>query len=38
LIKNKARQIIQEFAPTNPAYYEKLRERLEKIMEQEGKM
>ena len=26
LIKNKARQIIQEFAPTNPAYYEKLRE------------
>jgi hypothetical protein len=38
LIKNKTRQIIQEFAPTNPAYYEKLRERLEKIMEQEGKM
>ena len=29
LIKNKARQIIKEFAPTNPAYYEKLRERLE---------
>ena len=26
LIKNKARQIIKEFAPTNPAYYEKLRE------------
>jgi type I restriction enzyme R subunit len=35
LIKNRARQIIQEFAPTNPAYYEKLRERLEKIIEQE---
>jgi type I restriction enzyme R subunit len=32
---NKARQIIQELAPTNPAYYEKLRERLEKIIEQE---
>jgi len=25
LIKNKARQIIREFAPTNPVYYEKLR-------------
>jgi type I restriction enzyme, R subunit len=37
LIKNKARQIIQEFAPTNPAYYERLRERLEKIIEQEEK-
>ena len=35
LIKNKARQIIREFAPTNPVYYEKLRERLEKIIEQE---
>ena len=31
LIKNKARQIISELSPTNPAYYEKLRERLEKI-------
>ena len=29
LIKNKARQIIKEFVPTNPAYYEKLRERVE---------
>lgn len=37
LIKNKARQIIQELAPTNPAYHEKLRERLEKIIEQEEK-
>jgi type I restriction enzyme, R subunit len=37
LIKNKARQIIKEFAPTNPAYYEKLRERLERIIEQEEK-
>jgi type I restriction enzyme, R subunit len=33
----RARQIIQELAPTNPAYYEKLRERLEKIIEQEEK-
>jgi type I restriction enzyme, R subunit len=37
LIKNEARQIIKELAPTNPAYYEKLRERLEKIIEQEEK-
>ena len=35
LVKNKARQIIQELAPTNPVYYEKLRERLEKIIEAE---
>ena len=35
LIKNKARQIIREFAPNNPAYYQKLRERLEKIIEEE---
>jgi len=35
LVKNKARQIIKEFAPTNPVYYEKLRERLEKIIEDE---
>jgi type I restriction enzyme R subunit len=35
LIKNKARQIIREYAPTNPVYYEKLRERLEKIIEEE---
>lgn len=26
LIKNKARQIIRELAPTNPIYYEKLRD------------
>ena len=26
LVKNKARQIIKELAPTNPVYYEKLRE------------
>lgn len=37
LIKNKARQIISELAPTNPKYYEKLRERLERIIEQEEK-
>src|SRR5215217_5967456 len=35
LVKNKARQIIQELASTNPVYYEKLRERLEKIIEEE---
>src|SRR5215218_5160331 len=35
LVKNKARQIIKEFAPTNPVYYEKLRERLERIIEEE---
>jgi type I restriction enzyme, R subunit len=37
LIKNKARQIIREHAPYNPAYYEKLRERLEKIIQEEEK-
>jgi type I restriction enzyme R subunit len=37
LIKNKARQIISELAPTNPAYYEKLRERLERIIQQDEK-
>ena len=35
LIKNKARQIIRELAPNNPVYYEKLRERLEKIIKAE---
>lgn len=35
LIKNKARQVIEEFAPDNPVYYEKLRERLEKIITEE---
>jgi type I restriction enzyme, R subunit len=35
LIKNKARQIIREFAPNNPIYYEKLQERLEKIIKDE---
>jgi type I restriction enzyme, R subunit len=35
LVKNKARQIIKERTPTNPVYYEKLRERLEKIIEEE---
>ena len=35
LIKNKARQIIRELAPNNPVYYEKLRERLEKIIKNE---
>ena len=35
LIKNKASQIIRECAPSDPAYYEKLRERLEKIIQEE---
>ena len=35
LVINKARQIIDEFAPTNPAYYEKLREILERIIKEE---
>lgn len=35
LVKNKARQIIKELGPTNPVYFEKLRERLEKIIEEE---
>jgi type I restriction enzyme, R subunit len=37
LIKNKARQIIRGLAPTNPVYYEKLRERLERIIDEEEK-
>ena len=37
LIKNKARQIIRELAHANPVYYEKLRERLERIIEEEKK-
>jgi type I restriction enzyme R subunit len=35
LVKDKARQIIRELAPNNPAYYEKLRERLEKLIQEE---
>ena len=35
LIRNKARQVIEEFKSDNPAYYEKLRERLEKIIKEE---
>lgn len=35
LVKNKAMQVIQEFAANNPVYYEKLRERLEKIIKEE---
>jgi len=37
LVKNKARQIIREHAPYNPAYYQKLREWLEKIIHEEEK-
>ena len=37
LIKNRARQIINEFAPNNPVYYERLRERLERIIKDEEK-
>jgi len=35
LIKNKAIQVIQEYASNNPVYYEKLRERLEKLIQEE---
>lgn len=37
LVKNKARQVIEEFAHDNPAYYERLRERLQQIIEEEEK-
>jgi len=32
LVKNKAKQVIRELAPNNPVYYEKLRQRLKKIL------
>jgi hypothetical protein len=32
LLKNNAKQVIRELAPNNPVYYEKLRERLKKIL------
>ena len=35
LVKNKAKQVIRELAPNNPVYYEKLRERLEKLIQEE---
>lgn len=35
LVKNKARQIISEKAYQNPAYYEKIKERLEKLIREE---
>jgi len=35
LIKNKTIQVIEEFKSNNPVYYEKLRERLEKIIQEE---
>ena len=37
LIKNKAIQVIEELRGNNPAYYEKLWERLQKIIEEEEK-
>jgi len=37
LIKDKTSQVIQENYPTNPTYYEKLRERLEELIEEEKK-
>ncbi len=37
LIKNKAIQVIEELKWNNPAYYEKLWERLQKIIEEEEK-
>ena len=35
LVKNKARQVIGEYASHNPIFFEKLRERLEKIIQEE---
>jgi len=35
LVKNKAIQVIEELKPNNPAYYERLYERLQKIIEDE---
>lgn len=35
LARSKARQVIEEFGSDNPTYYEKLRERLEKLIEAE---
>ncbi|MGI0033720.1 MAG: type I restriction endonuclease subunit R [Nitrososphaeraceae archaeon] len=35
LVKNKVRQIIEEKAHLNPAYYEKMKERLEAIIREE---
>ncbi|MGI0013743.1 MAG: type I restriction enzyme subunit R domain-containing protein, partial [Nitrososphaera sp.] len=35
LVRSKARQVIEEFTSDNPTYYEKLRERLEKLIEAE---
>lgn len=37
LIKNKAIQVIEELKGNNPAYYEKLWERLQKIIEEDEK-
>ena len=37
LVKNKAIQVIQELKENNPAYYEKLWERLQRIIEEEQK-
>ena len=35
LIKNRAIMVIDEFKPNNTTYYERLRERLEKIIQNE---
>lgn len=35
LVKNKTMQVIRELSSNNPAYYEKLRQRLEKIIKDE---
>ena len=35
LIKNRARQVIEELMPNNPAYYEKLYERLQRLIQNE---
>lgn len=35
LVKTKVGQVIRELSPDNPAFYEKLRERLEKLIQEE---
>lgn len=37
LIKTRAVSVIDELAPNNPAYYESLRERLQRIIDEEAK-
>ena len=37
IIKNKAIKVIEELMPNNPAYYERLYERLQRIIQDEEK-